>query len=266
MYISKYSAAPITNYDRIEFLDILRGIAVLFIFVANAFFLSGYFFLTDVEKVNFSLPWLDDAVHYLMLVLVEGKFYSIFSMLFGMGFVVQYENVRKRQGNFNTFFIRRMAGLLLIGLLHLFNWMGDILTLYAILGFLLIPFKHVSNKSLLWLAAILIFMPVVNLLFMASSGNFYPLYFMNIVESWWASNGLPLRNWMGNGPSADPLFHLQTTDFATWFQINIYFPLIRLGMILMEGREFKVFACFLLGVYGGRQILHHKLLENRKKL
>jgi len=70
-----------------------------------------------------------------------------------------------------------MTGLLLIGGIHLFLlWLGDILTLYALLGFLLIFFRRFTNKKLLTWAVILLFMPVVHWLIMYFSNTFYPTY------------------------------------------------------------------------------------------
>ena len=78
-------ARPIAKTDRIAYLDILRGIAILFIYTANIPVFSGIWFIepeSPLRKVN----WASDEIFdYIMYVLVDGKFYTIFSLLFGIG-------------------------------------------------------------------------------------------------------------------------------------------------------------------------------------
>ena len=78
--------------------------------------------------------------------LIQGKFYSIFSFLFGLGFSIQMMRAAERGGEFGAFFRRRLAALLLIGVVHAFIWLGDILTLYALCGFVLLPFRTRSDR------------------------------------------------------------------------------------------------------------------------
>lgn len=63
-------------------------------------------------------------------------------------------------------------------------------------------------------------------------------------------------------PRWDPAATVASTDFAQRFQMQIRLPASRLGMVLMEGRLFKVLALFLIGVWAGRQILDQNILEN----
>ena len=126
--------SPTSAINRIHYLDALRGIAVFFIFTANIPYLSGYFCFRNSQ----SLPWatfkFDEIFEAILHTLVDGKFYTIFSLLFGIGFTIQYENLKKRGLPFKPFFRRRMFWLMIFGGLHLsLIWMGDILTLYAIL-------------------------------------------------------------------------------------------------------------------------------------
>ena len=132
---------PITKSERIAYLDILRGISILFIYTANILFFSGLMFpAQDAPQKTYSLP-TDEFLKFIHYVLVDGKFYSLFSMLFGIGFVVQYNNLTSRDKPFAPFYRTRMFWLLIIGLIHItVFWAGDILTLYAILGFFLIYF------------------------------------------------------------------------------------------------------------------------------
>ena len=117
---TKTTFTPIQSIDRIDFLDILRGISILFIFTANIPIFSGLWFFNPDHPVR-EINWASDAiVNFIMYVLVDGKFYTIFSLLFGIGFVIQYNNITAKNGVFAPFFRKRMCWLLVFGLIHLF--------------------------------------------------------------------------------------------------------------------------------------------------
>jgi uncharacterized protein len=110
-------------------------------------------------------------------------------------------------------------------------------------------------------------MPVVNWIFMHFTGWYYPNYFFDAFNAYNESRGMPLSDWDGSGfLSPDPADYLALTDFSHYMEITIGNPLIRLALILWEGRLFKVLGLFLLGIWAGRQILHHNLLDKQKLL
>ena len=80
-------ARPISLNERIEVVDVLRGIAVCGILIGNMQWNSGYGFMPPA--MDALQPLSDRITHYLVHVFVEGKFYSIFSLLFGFGFALQ---------------------------------------------------------------------------------------------------------------------------------------------------------------------------------
>jgi uncharacterized protein len=105
-----------------------------------------------------------------VIALVYGKFYSLFSLLFGIGVAVQMERAAARGAAFAPRFRRRLTVLLAIGLLHaLFLWSGDILTVYALLGFVLIPFLRLSDRAVLRWAVGLLALPVAAYLVMIAA-------------------------------------------------------------------------------------------------
>lgn len=267
-HTSTYPASPLKLSERIAYLDILRGMAILFIFLANIPHLSGTAYYSNELNLSFATAPIDGFLKMVFFTLIDGKFYSVFSILFGIGFVIQYNTVKKTSKRFNPFFRRRMLGLLLIGLVHLFLiWAGDILTLYALLGLVLICFQNFSDRKLLIWAAVLLLMPVVNWVFMNFTGIFYPAFFFDAFNAYNEARGMPLSNWDGSGYlSPDPGDYLALTDFSHYMEMTIGNPLIRLAMILWEGRGFKVLGLFLLGIWAGRQILNHDLLDNHKLL
>ncbi|CAN5713632.1 DUF418 domain-containing protein [soil metagenome] len=259
------SSPIILKQDRILYLDILRGIAILFIFIANISFFSGWRFLSESEKLALATPKLDHILDMILFALINGKFYSIFSILFGIGFAVQYQKFVDSQRNFVPFIRRRMIVLVLLGGIHLFFiWLGDILTLYALLGLVLILFRHFSDRRLIVWAVVLLILPVVHYLFMLFTGAFYPYLLYEVFDDYAGSQGMTIKDWNNQGyESFSFKEYFAITDTNQLIKINVGMPLNRLANILLEGRIFKVLALFLLGIWAGRHILLHNLLENK---
>ncbi|WP_296623191.1 DUF418 domain-containing protein, partial [Marivirga sp.] len=259
---------PVSTSNRIIYLDILRGLSILFIFVANSYGFAGWYAMPDEMYTQFSGGYMNTIVKKLTVVLVDGKWYSIFSILFGIGFIMQYESAKKIGKSFPIFFSKRMLGLLFFGLIHLFFfWLGDILTLYALLGFLLIFFRNMSSRKLLIWAGILLLLPIIHLLLMIGFDNFYPLSFFEPLARYLNDNNFPIAmninevDWL----AFDQNF-LNVNSWRQFFITNLGLPILRYLEILMEGRIFKVLACFLIGIWAGRMILHEGLLENKSLL
>lgn len=255
---------PTSTQQRIQYLDILRGIAILFILIANVHFASGYIFLSDVDKISFTALSLDKTLEYILHIFIEKKFYTIFSMLFGIGFALQFEKAKQNNRSFVPFFSRRMLILLLFGVLHLFFiWIGDILNLYALLGVLLIFFRNCSDRQLLKWAVIMTILPIVHFIFMVVTENYYPFQIILFVQEYWDEQSWPTSDWMEIGREiGQPLYYLQLSDLTTYVETTNHMALFRWADYLLEGRPFKVFACFLVGVWAGRKILQANLLSN----
>ena len=143
--------------ERIAALDVLRGVAVAGILLANVFVFFGHFAIPEARLAALPTATADRTATFLEHVFVQGKFYSIFSLLFGIGFGLQLarggDAVLPR-------FKRRLRILLGIGAIHaLFLWAGDILLLYALLGFAMPWFARKSDGALLRWTAILLAIP-----------------------------------------------------------------------------------------------------------
>ena len=126
---------PTAERERYVILDALRGMALLGIAMANFPEFALWTFLSPAEQAAMPTAGVDEVVKFLQYLLIDGKFYSIFSMLFGVGFslILARHSV--------SLFVRRMMILAVIGLCHLmFLWSGDILFLYATGGMLLLLF------------------------------------------------------------------------------------------------------------------------------
>jgi len=257
---------PVKEKNRIEFLDVLRGIAILFIFFANILAFSGLFNFPEEALIAYTILPFDKVFDFIMYTLVDGKFYSIFSLLFGIGCTIQFNNLEKNKKPFAPFFRKRMFWLLVIGLIHLcLFWLGDILTLYALLGFALIWFVNFSNKSLLTYGIILILFPIVNWLFVHITKLNYAEFFYNLNISYYEYYGLALEEWEGK-KYADFYQFIANENLLDYFKYNIGNTFIRIEGVLEEGRIFKVLGIFLFGLWSGRKILHEDLLNNTKFL
>lgn len=154
-------ALPVDSSERLPLLDALRGFALLGVFVTNvSVWFSGRALLprAEFEAVMANASLLDLVTMRAMSLLVTGKFITIFSFLFGLGFAIQLGRAEQRGASIVPLYTRRLGVLLLIGLSHLFLlWYGDVLTSYAVLGFGLLLFRNCSDKALLSWAAVFIF-------------------------------------------------------------------------------------------------------------
>ncbi|WP_291117185.1 DUF418 domain-containing protein [Flavobacterium sp. UBA6135] len=252
--------------DRIQFLDALRGIAILGILVANIYYFSGLFFMDPAEQYPWAASSWDMPFDFVLYTLVDGKFYSIFSLLFGIGCAIQYHSLQKLEHPFVPFFTRRMFWLFVIGMCHLtFIWLGDILTLYAVLGFVLMHFVHTTNKNLLKYAIILLLLPLVNDFVINHIGWNYPKHFFKMNQAVATYFDIPMREF-GEVKTTNMNHYLKNEDWGVFFKANLSNVFIRIGYLLEEGRPFKVLGIFLIGLWSGRAILHNNLLTNTKLL
>ena len=138
--------APVGAKDRIEQIDVLRGVAlfgVMAINVVNEFRISIFQqFVGGPASTGAFSRWLWSCLH----VFVEMKAFAVFSLLFGVGLAIQFERARAR-GPVLGLLTRRLLALLVIGAIHLtLIWNGDILTEYAVAGFVVLPFLFLSRR------------------------------------------------------------------------------------------------------------------------
>lgn len=156
--------APVRGSERVMALDVLRGFGVLGILLVNIGLFSGNQQLipTFQEQV---LPVYDRVADFLISVFAEGKFISTLAFLFGLGFAWQGMRAEERGRSSGRLLLRRVSVLGLFGLVHaILIWSGDILLLYAVVGFLLIPFRRRRPKTLLIWAGLSVGVPLLLLL------------------------------------------------------------------------------------------------------
>lgn len=148
--------APVSAGERVEILDVLRGFAIFGILLVNMALFFGPIHLQVLNRPVVTGP-LDELARQFIVLFAQGKFYSLFSFLFGMGLAIQMERAVERGRKVGGFFARRMSWLLVIGLAHaLLIWFGDILVLYSLMGFALLLFRNARPRTLgIWALALL---------------------------------------------------------------------------------------------------------------
>ncbi|MDC0707484.1 DUF418 domain-containing protein [Stigmatella sp. ncwal1] len=144
---------PADASERVLLLDALRGLALCGVFVSNAYMhFSGRYPPPKEGAAPLLASPVDHAAHHVFEFLIAGKAMTLFSFLFGLGFALQMGRAQERGTPFFPLYARRLTVLLLLGLLHIFAlWYGDVLSLYALTGFLLLLFRQLPSKRLiLW--------------------------------------------------------------------------------------------------------------------
>ncbi|WP_440976595.1 DUF418 domain-containing protein [Pseudoxanthomonas winnipegensis] len=147
-------AQPVTGRERLHLLDALRGFALAGVLLANLREFSLFSLIEDAQRQALPTAALDRWLGPLIEALVGGKAMTLFALLFGVGFSLQLQ--RGVGAEARARFARRMAVLLVIGLLHAYLlWWGDILRYYAVLGLLLLICRSWSARRLI-LAGLLV--------------------------------------------------------------------------------------------------------------
>ena len=239
-------STPTIAKERYAVLDSLRGFALFGILLANLVSFVGYNTLQPSQIV--SLPFSDRAVLFTIDWLIEGKFYTIFSLLFGMGCALQLERFSAGSAAFRGYWIRRMLILMVIGLTHMyFVWNGDILTLYSVLGLLLLLFVSLSNRTL-WIATgLLLLLPIViHIVVMATQDLSFYGSLTRFSDGWKDALGYANRTLLEMRTSSDP----KEVMF-----INILQAVKRPMSYLISGRYPQVLGIFLIGVLFVRTLL-----------
>lgn len=161
---------PIQSSQRIEALDIARGIALFGILMVNMSFFSYPVLYADFLETPLWEGSSNQFAQSIIYLFFEANFFTLFSLLFGIGFMIFMEKAEQKGHAVRSLYVRRLGVLLVFGLIHLFFiWFGDILTIYAIIGFFLLIFRRRSPKTILRWACALVLLPVVLIMLMASS-------------------------------------------------------------------------------------------------
>jgi uncharacterized protein len=141
--------APIAANQRIEALDVVRGFALLGIFLMNIEFFNRTIASLD-DGMPRGLTGINWFASWFIAYFVQGKFWTIFSLLFGMGFAVMMARAERAGRAFKIVYLRRVLALAVFGAVHfVFLWEGDILFSYAVGALMLMVALYGKTKPLI---------------------------------------------------------------------------------------------------------------------
>jgi uncharacterized protein len=215
---------PVSSSERLFSLDLIRGVALLGILIMNmpGFATSFYSGLSGSDQW---LNWWDEWTAMLRNVLLSGKFNSMFSLLFGIGFTIQLERLLDRRGAAGVrIYMRRLAGLFLLGALHmLVFWTGDVLHMYALLGTLLVFLRHRSDRTIVILIVLCMLFPIaLGLVKMWIVDAAYIEHLEIAFNAWLASNDAAY----GRGSFIDAMHeHMRETWFLYTDPVSIEYTI-----------------------------------------
>ncbi len=251
--------APVPQAERIQIVDILRGFALFGILLVNMPLFNRPF-QTILFPADPAAPWFDRAAEWLIHCLGEGKFYAMFSLLFGLGLTLLMGRVEGRGARFVPLYLRRLLVLLGIGLIHAFLiWVGDILIMYALLGFLLILFRKARPRTLLIWAVILIAVPLlftVGSTALVALGRTVPEAAAQMdqafaqTEAGYAADLARAAQVYATGTFAE-ITRQRLRDYST------------MGLVSFWALGFNVLALFLIGVYFGKRRIFQDVAGHR---
>jgi len=237
---------PVPGQERIEAIDILRGVAILGILLVN----MGLFSLPEGLPVRQLWPNLVDWIaEKLILFFAQEKFKTLFSFLFGLSLSVQMMRAEARGARFLPLYLRRLSVLLLIGLAHfLLLWSGDILHDYALIGFILLLFRRRPLKTLLVWAGIFFSIPVL-------------FYGFTTYSSITRQVNPQVMNWISYENEAEDQKTIEETQRI--YSRGTYVEMVKFRArdlprdLLPDTDDAYILAIFLLGLYAGRRGIFH---------
>ena len=159
MSTTENTIAPLKLSERIQSLDIMRGIVLFGILLMNinGFGLWGAYDNPTVSGGNTGwdhLTWVTTTLFF------EGTMRALLSLLFGVGMFALLERLEKNGAGIEAanIYFRRLLWMLVFGLIHgyLLLWVGEILYNYALMGFLVFSFRNLAPKKLILVASILV--------------------------------------------------------------------------------------------------------------
>jgi len=236
-----------SNDSRLNVVDALRGFAIISIML-----------LHNIEHFDFlywpnTLPaWMlpiDRGIMDTLYFLFGGKSYAIFALLFGLTFFIQSHNQEKIGKDFRGRFAWRLVLLLCFAFVNSAFYEGDILSIYAVLGFFLIPVAKLNTKTVFWIALLFMLQPFEWINFIRAIQN--PDMQISDPASWayfgkageYITKDSLINTWIGNLTNGKMAVILWSWE---------------------EGRIVQNIALFMFGMLAGRKYLFVQSEENKR--
>ncbi|MEZ2414230.1 DUF418 domain-containing protein [Muriicola sp. E247] len=236
---------------RIEIIDALRGFSLAGIVIVHM--VENYIAAPVPEGAMDAAHQgtADYVIDGFILLFLRGKFFALFSFLFGLSFFIQMKNADLKGQNYQFRFLWRLTLLLIIGYLHSLFYRGDILTIYALLGIFLVPFYRLKKQWIV-VSSIVLFLGLGRYLVflftqgdsLFTAGNYGPdspeiIQYFNVLSEGSIWEVFKTNAWEG---------HIMKMDF----QLGIF------------SRGYLTFGFFLLGLYTGKIDFFRNYLEKRQ--
>jgi uncharacterized protein len=226
------------NQERIQVIDVLRGFTLLGIILVH---FTEQYYAGQPPKIheNYGAHNLADMiVQGFIGIFISGKFFMIFSFLFGMSFFIQ---LNKSDGSpvFLFRFAWRLLVLFAIGFVHHLHYRGDILTIYAVLGVGLLVCHKLPDRFLLALALLLVFDA--------------PAIIQRTVDVLSPTNSA--NPFMSGDEKALEVYYntLKSGSYPNILRANFYEFMPKFDFQILSGRLYITMGLFLLGLYAGRK-------------
>ena len=236
---------------RIEIIDALRGFSLAGIVIVHM--VENYIAAPVPEGAMDAAHQgiADYVIDGFILLFLRGKFFALFSFLFGLSFFIQMKNADLKGQNYQFRFLWRLILLLFIGYLHSLFYRGDILTIYALLGIFLVPFYRLKKQWIL-VSSMVLFLGLGRYLVflftqgdsLFTAGNYGPdspeiVQYFNVLSEGSIWEVFKTNAWEG---------HVMKMDF----QLGIF------------SRGYLTFGFFLLGLYTGKIDFFRNYLEKKQ--
>lgn len=228
---------PIKKHARVDVADVLRGFAVLAIILLHSIEHFNFYSFPDTAGQPDWLNFTDKAVWNGLFFAFGGKAYAIFAMLFGFSFFIQHDNQRMRGEDFRLRFCWRLLILFIIGNIDACFFTGEILVMYALIGFVLVLTCKLPSKWIIALSAVCLLQPVC--IYQIIRALISPEYTIPTINS---------------GPFWAETFRVQTEgSFLETVRVNLWEgQLASLAWAWEHGRIFQTAGLFMGGMLIGR--------------
>ncbi|MCD7935915.1 MAG: DUF418 domain-containing protein [Tannerellaceae bacterium] len=242
-----HSPTSLTNNNRIEIADVLRGFAVMGITLIH--FIERFSLYSFPEETRNFLVFTDTVIWDSTFFAFSGKAYCIFALLFGFSFFIQ-DNSQKEKGNdFRKRFAWRLVLLFFIACINSTLFPGEILVLYALLGYVLIAVCRLSTRTVTVIAVILLLQPLEWGQIIYALIN--PGYTIN------AELDAPYWEIVNIAQKEGSFFEMCKTAIWTGNIANM-------GWMLLHGRVTQTAGLFMIGMLIGRRNLFPSSEKNIK--
>ena len=152
------SSTTLTSNNRIEIADVLRGFAVMGITLIH--FIERFSLNSFPEETSNFLIFTDRVIWDSIFFTFSGKAYCIFALLFGFSFFIQDNSQKEKGKDFRGRFAWRLVLLFFIACINSTLFPGEILVLYALLGYVMIAVCRLSTRTIAVIAVILLLQPL----------------------------------------------------------------------------------------------------------